>query len=66
MKHFRVEVESGDLVLGEHRFSDLESFQEHFAKLPSLGDGTGIPQHDLTMYKLQCTITETLACRSNC
>ncbi len=41
MKHYKVTIENGDLVLGQDRFSDLESLEEHFDNHPILGDENG-------------------------
>ncbi len=41
VKHYKVTIENGDLVLGQDRFSDLESLEEHFDNHPILGDENG-------------------------
>ncbi|XP_064389293.1 dual adapter for phosphotyrosine and 3-phosphotyrosine and 3-phosphoinositide-like isoform X2 [Halichondria panicea] len=38
VKHYKITVENGDLVLGQDRFSNLESLEEHFDSHPILGD----------------------------
>ena len=42
VKHFKVGVEGGSLLLGQERFDGLDSFLEHFDKHPMIGDETGI------------------------
>ncbi len=41
VKHYRVFVENGDLLLGKERFSSLESLEEHFDNHPILGEDNG-------------------------
>lgn len=41
VKHYKITVENGDLVLGQDRFSNLESLEEHFDSHPILGDENG-------------------------
>jgi len=50
VKHFKIQLVSGDLVLGNDRFTSLEMFLKHFETTIVLEEKEG------TMYLYDCTI----------
>lgn len=41
VKHFRVDVVNGKIIFGQEKFSDVDSFIDHFDNRPLIGDDTG-------------------------